>query len=222
MIPSRQDGVNLFQEIGYFLGFRKEKPRFDRFNWKEKFDYWAIFWGMPVMAGSGFILMYPVFVTQFLPGWAVPAALVAHSDEAMLALTWIFLVHVFFNHFAPGVFPINTSIFTVTAAIEVGRDFLADTPADIGRILVELIGQRMAAELDDVVANGDGTTQPEGIFTAAGLGTATADNENGNGYGRGGRKLERLRSRWSAVGTSVGEAFPADLASAFLTGPVTA
>ncbi len=112
MIPGRQDFVNLFQEVTYFLGLRKERPRSDRFNWREKFDYWAIFWGMPVMAGSGFILMFPVFFTKFLPGWAVPAALVAHSDEAMLALTWIFIVHIFFNHFSPGVFPINTSMFT--------------------------------------------------------------------------------------------------------------
>ena len=64
------------------------------------------------MAGSGFILLFPVLVTKFLPGWVIPAALVAHSDEAMLALIWIFMVHIFFNHFAPGVFPINTSIFT--------------------------------------------------------------------------------------------------------------
>jgi cytochrome b subunit of formate dehydrogenase len=112
MIPSSEDFVKLFQELGYFLGLRKEKPRWDRFNWREKFDYWAIFWGMPVMAGSGFILMYPVLVTKFLPGWVVPTALVAHSDEAMLALIWIFLVHTFFNHFTPGVFPINTSMFT--------------------------------------------------------------------------------------------------------------
>ena len=112
MIPMPQDFIKLFQELGYFLGLRKEKPRYDRFNWKEKFDYWAIFWGIPVMAGSGFILMYPVLVTKFLPGWVVPAALVAHSDEAMLALTWIFMVHIFFNHFTPGVFPLNTSIFT--------------------------------------------------------------------------------------------------------------
>lgn len=64
------------------------------------------------MAISGFVLMYPVFVTRFLPGWIVPAALVAHSDEAMLALIWIFMVHIFFNHFSPGSFPMNTSIFT--------------------------------------------------------------------------------------------------------------
>jgi len=112
MIPSGQDFVGVYQELLYFLGLRKKRPEYDRFNWREKFDYWAIFWGMPVMAGSGFILMYPVLVTKFLPGWVVPTALVAHSDEAMLALIWIFLVHIFFNHFTPGVFPLNTSMFT--------------------------------------------------------------------------------------------------------------
>ena len=112
IVPSLRDVITIFQEMKYFLGLSKEKPKFDRFNWREKFDYWAIFWGMPIMAGSGFILMYPVLVTKFLPGWVVPAALVAHSDEAMLALTWIFLVHIFFNHFTPGTFPLNTAIFT--------------------------------------------------------------------------------------------------------------
>jgi hypothetical protein len=57
-------------------------------------------------------MMYPVWITKFLPGWFIPAALVAHSDEAMLALIWIVLMHIFFNHFSPGVFPVNTSIFT--------------------------------------------------------------------------------------------------------------
>ncbi len=112
MIPSLQDFIDLFQEMLYFVGLRKEKPAFDRFNWREKMDYWAIFWGMPIMAGSGFVLMYPVLVTRYLPGWVVPASLVAHSDEAVLALTWIFMVHIFFNHFTPGLFPMNTSIFT--------------------------------------------------------------------------------------------------------------
>ncbi len=112
MIPRGQDFAKFFQELGYFVGLRKERPQYDRFNWREKFDYWAIFWGMPVMAGSGFILMYPTLVTKYLPGWAVPTALVAHSDEAMLALIWIFLVHIFFNHFTPGILPLNTSIFS--------------------------------------------------------------------------------------------------------------
>ena len=132
MVPSLQDFSKLFQEMVYYLGIRKQKPEFDRFNWKEKFDYWAIFWGMPVMAGSGFILMYPVLVTKFLPGWIVPAALVAHSDEAMLALSWIFLVHIFFNHFSPGILPLNTSIFTGKVPRERYRQ---DHPLEYNRLM---------------------------------------------------------------------------------------
>jgi len=112
MLPTTKDGKDLVQEIGYFIGIRSERPEFDRFNWRDKFDYWAIFWGLPVMGISGFIMLYPVFATDFLPGWVVPAALIAHSDEAMLALGWIFLVHIFFNHFSPLIFPVNKSIFT--------------------------------------------------------------------------------------------------------------
>jgi len=112
MLPSLSDFFKFFQELAYFLGIRKDPPRYDRFNWREKFDYWAIFWGMPVMAGSGFILLFPVAATKILPGWIVPVAFTAHSHEALLALLWIFLVHVFFNHFSPGVFPLNKSIFT--------------------------------------------------------------------------------------------------------------
>ncbi|OGO32419.1 MAG: hypothetical protein A2Z29_02150 [Chloroflexi bacterium RBG_16_56_11] len=112
IIPGPSDFREYYQEMAYYLGFRKTRPLVDRFSWKEKFDYWAIFWGMPVMFISGFIMMYPVFVTKFLPGWFVSAALVAHSDEAMLALVWIVLVHIFFNHFTPGHLPLNTSIFT--------------------------------------------------------------------------------------------------------------
>lgn len=112
IVPSPRDFVNLFQEVQYFVGLSKEKPKFDRFNWREKFDYWAIFWGMPVIGISGFIMAYPVFVTKFLPGWVVPAAIIAHGDEAILAVSWIVLVHFVFNHLSPGNFPLNKSIFT--------------------------------------------------------------------------------------------------------------
>ncbi len=112
MIPTIKDLFDFLQEIRYYLGLTKERPRYGRFNWREKFDYFAIFWGMPVFAVSGLIMMYPVFFTYFLPGWIVPAALVAHGDEAILAAAWIALVHLFFNHAAPGIFPFNTSVFT--------------------------------------------------------------------------------------------------------------
>lgn len=118
MIPTPRDALDLFQEVKYYLGLGPERPRYGRFDWKAKFDYWAIFWGMPVMVLSGFIMTYPVFVTKFSPGWLVSIAYIAHSDEALLAVGWIFIFHFFFNHLSPGVFPLNKSIFTGNVPVE--------------------------------------------------------------------------------------------------------
>jgi len=143
MVPSPRDFMNLFKEIQYFMGLTKEKPQFDRFNWREKFDYWAIFWGLPVIGISGFIMAYPVFVTKFLPGWIVPAAIIAHGDEAILAVSWIILVHFFFNHLSPGNFPLNKSIFTGKLSKE---RYQKDHPLEYDRI----------AEYDRIVGTEEG------------------------------------------------------------------
>jgi cytochrome b subunit of formate dehydrogenase len=122
MIPTPRDVVTLLQEMAYFLGIRNDAPLFDRFNWKEKFDYWAIFWGVPIMGASGLVLMFPVFATQHLPGWVIPVAYTAHSHEALLALTWIAMVHIFFNHFSPSAFPLNKAIFTGKVPVDRYRE----------------------------------------------------------------------------------------------------
>lgn len=72
---------------------------------------------------------------------------------------------------------INTSIHPVTVSIEVGRDFLADAAVDVGRVLEENIGNAFKKELDDVIATGNGTNQPEGIFTASGLNVVNSEND---------------------------------------------
>jgi HK97 family phage major capsid protein/HK97 family phage prohead protease len=74
---------------------------------------------------------------------------------------------------------VNSSIFNVTCAIEVGRDFLADSPADVGRALVGQVGEKLASELDRVIAAGNGTSEPTGIATASG--TTTVHSANGTG-----------------------------------------
>ena len=73
--------------------------------------------------------------------------------------------------------PISATVEPVSVAIEIGRDLLADSPADIGAILAEQLGQVFAAELDNVIAMGNGTSQPEGILVA----TAAVDVESTNG-----------------------------------------
>jgi formate dehydrogenase subunit gamma len=145
IVPSREDAIQLFQELAWFIGIRKVRPKWDRFNWKEKFDYWAIFWGMPVMFGSGFIMMFPVWATKFLPGWVVPTALVAHSHEAMLALIWIVMIHIFFSHFTPSTFPMNTVIFTGRMKREKYRE---EHPVEYERIMQRELGLRPEASAD--------------------------------------------------------------------------
>ncbi|MDP2948237.1 MAG: hypothetical protein Q8P22_01700 [Chloroflexota bacterium] len=112
MIPSLKDVRDAVQMTQYFLGLSVQKPKFGRFSYLEKFDYWAVFWGMAIMGGSGLILLFPTAVTRVLPGQLVIAALRAHSDEALLAVTWIFVVHLFYAHLTPRIFPFNPAIFT--------------------------------------------------------------------------------------------------------------
>jgi len=74
---------------------------------------------------------------------------------------------------------INTTIFGAAVAIEIGRDFLSDAAVDVGSQLTRLVGERLAAELDKLIANGNGTNQPQGIFQASGLTTTTPDTPGG-------------------------------------------
>ncbi|MBI4301062.1 MAG: cytochrome b/b6 domain-containing protein [Chloroflexi bacterium] len=112
MIPNLKDIRDFIHELRYFFRLEKERPKFGRFSYHEKFDYWAIFWGIPIMAGSGLILMYPVLASKVLPSYMVPVSQVAHSDEAVLAVLWIFIVHFYYVHLSPHFFPFNGSIFT--------------------------------------------------------------------------------------------------------------
>jgi cytochrome b subunit of formate dehydrogenase len=112
MIPTAKDMRDVVQTVLYFLGIAGEKPKFDHFSYLEKFDYWAVFWGIAVIGGSGLVLMFPVRATDFLPGQTIAVALVMHSDEALLAVGWILIVHMFNAHLAPWVFPFDATIFT--------------------------------------------------------------------------------------------------------------
>ncbi|MCL4370798.1 MAG: hypothetical protein M1380_07795 [Chloroflexi bacterium] len=112
MLPGPKDILDAVQMFLYFLGMSTKQPKFDRYSYLEKFDYWAVFWGIFIIGGSGIVLMFPVPITKVLPGQLIPVALAAHSDEAILAIGWIFIVHLFYAHLAPHIFPFNTSIFT--------------------------------------------------------------------------------------------------------------
>lgn len=74
---------------------------------------------------------------------------------------------------------ITGTVFPVQVLVEMGRDMLADSPVAVASIVQQNIGQRMQATLDEQIAIGDGTTEPQGITNASGLTTVNSDNGPG-------------------------------------------
>ena len=117
MVPQPKDIRDVIGMFKWFLGLGPQ-PKFDRFSYMEKFDYWAVFWGVAIIGGSGLLLWFPTFFARFLPGWMFNVATIVHGDEALLALGFIFTIHFFNVHLRPGKFPIDLVIFTGRAREE--------------------------------------------------------------------------------------------------------
>jgi cytochrome b subunit of formate dehydrogenase len=111
MMPSLKDWKDFVAHNKWFFG-KGEKPQFDRWTYWEKFDYFAVFWGVLIIGSSGLILWFPTFFTKFMPGWVINVAQIIHSDEALLATGFIFSIHFFNTHFRIEKFPMDTVIFS--------------------------------------------------------------------------------------------------------------
>ena len=111
MVPTWHDVKEFWAHQKWFFG-KAEKPNFDRWTYWEKFDYFAVFWGIFAIGLSGLVMWFPQFFTKFLPGWAINIALIVHSDEALLAAGFIFTVHFFNTHFRLEKFPMDNVIFS--------------------------------------------------------------------------------------------------------------
>jgi cytochrome b subunit of formate dehydrogenase len=111
MVPRPKDLADLLRNLRYFL-YLGPRPSFDRWTYWEKFDYFAVFWGVVVIGFSGLMLWLPALFTRFLPGWTLNAAFVVHSEEALLAVGFIFLFHFFHTDLRPESFPLDPVIFT--------------------------------------------------------------------------------------------------------------
>lgn len=107
MIPTWKDVTDLLDHVVFCLGMTKQDARFDRYSYKEKFDYWAVFWGIAIMVGSGLILWFPHVAAQTVSRTFIDCAQVAHSDEAVLAIMAVFIWHFYNVHFSPMVFPMS-------------------------------------------------------------------------------------------------------------------
>ena len=95
MLPDLKDATDLRDTVAYNLGFIDEPPKMRKFNFGEKFEYWAVVWGTAVMILTGFILWNPIAATRVLPGQLIPVALEAHGWEAVLAAVSIVIWHLY-------------------------------------------------------------------------------------------------------------------------------
>jgi cytochrome b subunit of formate dehydrogenase len=111
MMPTWQDWRDFVAHNKWFFG-KGEKPQFDRWTYWEKFDYFAVFWGVAIIGSSGLVLWFPEMFTRYLPGWLINIAHIIHSDEALLAAGFIFSIHFFNTHFRIEKFPMDTVIFS--------------------------------------------------------------------------------------------------------------
>ena len=131
MLPTRRDLTEFVASMKWFLGLG-ERPRYGRWTYWEKFDYFAVFWGIAVIGSTGFMLWFSEFLTRFMPGWFLNVATIIHSDEALLATGFIFTVHFFNTHLRPEKFPMDIVIFTGRMPL---RELKRDKPAEYEALL---------------------------------------------------------------------------------------
>jgi predicted CXXCH cytochrome family protein len=104
LLPRWKDLADAAAMFRWFFG-KGPRPVFDRWTYWEKFDYWAVFWGMTIIGSSGLMLWFPSATASVLPGWVFNVATLIHGEEAFLAAVFLFTVHFFNNHFRPDKYP---------------------------------------------------------------------------------------------------------------------
>lgn len=123
---NKKDLRDFAGSIKWFLGLGT-RPEYGRWTYWEKFDYMAVFWGVAVIGISGLMLWFPEIFTKFLPGWLINVATIIHSDEALLAVGFIFTIHFFNTHLRPESFPMDPVIFTGLVPLD---EYKADRPEE--------------------------------------------------------------------------------------------
>src|SRR5579864_71404 len=111
LMLNRQDFREFIGTMKWFVG-AGPRPSYGRWTYWEKFNYFAVFWGITVIGATGLALWFPILFTRLLPGSFINVATIIHSDEALLATGFIFTIHFFNTHLRPEKFPMDTTVFT--------------------------------------------------------------------------------------------------------------
>jgi len=157
MMVNVNDFLNAMENMRYYFGITNHPALCDRYDYKQKFEYWGVIAGGFLMIGTGLVLWFPVIVARFLPGEIIPAAKAAHSNEALLAFLVIVTWHIYNSIFSPEVFPLDTAIFTGKISRE---RMVHEHPRELARIenvpVEEVVKHHLAAPSDAGPQPGEG------------------------------------------------------------------
>jgi len=131
MLFNKKDLQDFKNSLKWFIG-KGSRPEYGRWTYWEKFDYFAVFWGMFVIGSTGMTLWFPEFFTNFFPGWMINVATIIHSDEALLATGFIFTIHFFNTHLRPEKFPMDIVIFSGRVQFD---EFRLDRPEEYNEMV---------------------------------------------------------------------------------------
>ena len=108
----KTDITDLTQTFKYYIGKTKERPKFRRFSYIEKMEYWAVAWGTVVMGVSGSLLWFENTFLPIISNSGMDIATAVHYYEAILASLAILVWHFYFVIYNPDVYPMNKAWFT--------------------------------------------------------------------------------------------------------------
>ncbi|MEW5909362.1 MAG: cytochrome b/b6 domain-containing protein [Thermodesulfobacteriota bacterium] len=130
ILPQPRDLREFVSHVAWLFGIRKP-PEIDRYGYWEKFDYWAVFWGMAIIGVTGLMMAFPFAATRIVPGWMLNVAFWIHRIEALLAMAHVFIIHFFLGHLRPSTFPMDQAMFEGSVDLEKTRH---ERPAWISRL----------------------------------------------------------------------------------------
>ncbi len=133
LVPQGQDLVDMYLNLKWFL-YLGERPKLDRWTYWEKFDYWAVFWGMAIIGISGAMMANAELYSRVFSGEWLNVAAVVHGEEALLAVGFITLFHFFHNHLRPENFPMDITIYT---GVQPLARFKEERPVQYERMVAE-------------------------------------------------------------------------------------
>ncbi len=146
LLPRPTDLGEFWGMAKYYVGASKSKPKFGRFAYIEKAEYWALIWGVIVMGGTGIILWFNTyFIGKItLLGWNIAESV--HYYEAWLATLAILVWHFYFVIFNPSVYPLNTAFITGTLTEE---QMAEEHARELEEILATQSEQEEAEDLEE-------------------------------------------------------------------------